>query len=889
MDLKRDAGDAPATGEHSQVLRGVVCLTATCESFGHKRQAVARTWRQDWVARGGRHFFVLGDPTLEHAVLLDDCFYVPCRDDYESLLLKLSLAYRFVHQSHWDFSHVLKLDDDCYLDVERFEGLLADANLAAPDRDYLGAAIQPCAERINPRWHFGKCSDPRFDTAYPHEQAPADYAKGGYGYLLSRRALGVISGLCDMFRSELQAFRYSFEDLRIGEILASEGMPAQLLPGVTLSPPTKALGHDAVLVYDLGNPALFDARHAEVCLERSRAQGHRAADLSRVPAPARPAGFDSIYLFYEASVSPLPALLELADHDLHAFPLVYADAGPGLTEGAGSTPATATASLVLAVLAHARSHRQQRVLLLDASLRADKDLRVRLADLWSSVDPRSPLLCLGTGLEWPTAAASAPAALAGVPRLRQVALVVHASAFDRLERRIHERAGAADTQIEDLSGLALLLSEWPEPCLLPSRSLWQGPAAAARPAVAVVLGAGVPDPQGDASRHGIDLLVFRSGPDGLRPSHRPPDGFQVEALPEHRPIDHLRHSLARQALLLKRPASADEIVAHLSWQLTRPSEAALAGSAKVQQLPSIRGPLRTGRASVVVPTKGRREPLELALRSVLEQDWPDLELLLVNENPPDSEMTRWVRALVKTLSAEHPSRRVVLLQHAVPRNAAAARNTGLLAASGEFVSFLDDDDAYLPGRLSKVISALQRQPQVQAMYCGYLGWISKENNLARYPTDDMVWRLLALDFHSHYVCTDTVTYRTECLLAINGYDEGFVRHQDLELNVRFLSRFSIGAHPEALVQLNPLPADQANKVFDEVFFRLKQRFLAKFAGEIDALGERAPAVFERHAKELRNFCREPGLYERLALQHPSRLSSELLRSALAALPRPSGA
>jgi len=859
----------------------VIALTASCAAFGHKRRAVARTWRKDWLARGGRHFFVLGDPSLPHAVLLDDCLYVPCRDDYESLLLKLALAYRFVHQSQWDFSHVLKIDDDCYLDVERFAGLLAAHGLAGADRDYLGAALQPCTEAINPRWHFGKCSDPRFDVPYPNSHPPADYAKGGYGYLLSRRALGVLAAACDTFRDELAEFRYSYEDLRIGEILAAEGMPARALPGVTLAPPSKPLGHDAVVVFDLSNPALFDRRHDEIEAARARRALQLADDPDRRQQPRRPAGFDGIYLFHDAGQAVLPGLLALHQHELTAMPVVR-------SAGADSPPDLAAhAAALRAVLRSARQRGQQRVLLLDAELWPTPDLHQALALLWCTLDPRCPVACLGP-VDGPRGGAGEPV----VPTMPQLAMLVQAEAFDALERHLQARLANPVPVRDGQSGLAALLAGWSTVAVPSPRPLWavgHGPGAGRRPAVAVVLAAGVPAPEGDAARHGIDLLCFHHGPDGLRPAHPAPAGHGATEPTPARPLDHLRHALAIAAVELSRPASVDEVVAGLWQALVQPESAALGGPDLLRPREVVRPALKPGRASVVVPTKGRREPMELAVRSVLEQDWPDLELLLVNENPPDSEMTAWLRGLVKALAAAHPSRRIVLLQHAVPRNAAAARNTGLLAATGEFVSFLDDDDAFLPGRLSQVIAALQAQPSVEAAYCGYLGWISKENNPDRYPTHDMVWRLLALDFHSHYVCTDTVTYRTESLLAINGYDEGFVRHQDLELNVRFLSRFAIGAHPQALVRLNPLPADQANKVFDEVFFRLKQRFLAKFAREIEALGERAPAVFERHAKELRNFCREPGLYERLALEHPSRLSNEVLRTALAAAaPRPAG-
>ena len=115
--------------------------------------------------------------------------------------------------------------------------------------------------------------------------------------------------------------------------------------------------------------------------------------------------------------------------------------------------------------------------------------------------------------------------------------------------------------------------------------------------------------------------------------------------------------------------------------------------------------------------------------------------------------------------------------------------------------------------------------------------------------------------------TDTVTYRREALLSVNGYDESFRRHQDLELNVRVFRQWDICAYPEALVQLNPLPPDNSNKLYDIDLFDVKMRFLSKFDDEIERLGLDRTAIYASHVKEMRNFTKDAEGVERFALEN----------------------
>lgn len=105
--------------------------------------------------------------------------------------------------------------------------------------------------------------------------------------------------------------------------------------------------------------------------------------------------------------------------------------------------------------------------------------------------------------------------------------------------------------------------------------------------------------------------------------------------------------------------------------------------------------------SVILPTYNRLESLLAACRSVLDQSFRDLELIVVDDGSSED-----IQAALAPL--EDP--RVVY--HRQPRNggASAARNAGLLLARGRYIAFQDSDDLWLPGKLERQVALLESLP-----------------------------------------------------------------------------------------------------------------------------------------------------------------------------------
>jgi len=102
--------------------------------------------------------------------------------------------------------------------------------------------------------------------------------------------------------------------------------------------------------------------------------------------------------------------------------------------------------------------------------------------------------------------------------------------------------------------------------------------------------------------------------------------------------------------------------------------------------------------SVVIPTYSRSVTLERAISSVLAQTHQKLEIIIVDDNPVDSE---WRASTEKLMQKYIVEPRIRYLKNAQNIGGAGARNVGIKATRGEYIAFLDDDDEYLPEKVEK--------------------------------------------------------------------------------------------------------------------------------------------------------------------------------------------
>lgn len=115
--------------------------------------------------------------------------------------------------------------------------------------------------------------------------------------------------------------------------------------------------------------------------------------------------------------------------------------------------------------------------------------------------------------------------------------------------------------------------------------------------------------------------------------------------------------------------------------------------------------------SVVIPCFNGGEYIDACIRSVLEQNL-NSEIILVDDGSNDDSVPRAI-ALTRDLA---PGSMLVISQ--ANQGPGVARNTGLRAARGRYICFLDVDDQYAPGFFAAALPVLERDPGASAVACG---------------------------------------------------------------------------------------------------------------------------------------------------------------------------
>lgn len=254
-----------------------------------------------------------------------------------------------------------------------------------------------------------------------------------------------------------------------------------------------------------------------------------------------------------------------------------------------------------------------------------------------------------------------------------------------------------------------------------------------------------------------------------------------------------------------------------------------------------------GWISVIIPTFKRVGMLGRAIDSVLEQTYKLVEVIVVDDNDEESTYRKETEEFMKIYSSNS---RVVYLKHKKNKNGAAARNTGILFSSAEYIAFLDDDDEFLPQKLEKQIKKISELPNAWGgVYCGCDFFVNnklikKVNNL---PDGNLKKELLMMK-NSIYGGS-TLLLRRNILMELGGFDETFIRHQDWELLVRFFRKYKVAFVNEALVNIHL--DSNINRPNASKLQEVKNKFLQEFEQDIKEFDYKTQCeIYKAHFQEL---------------------------------------
>lgn len=176
--------------------------------------------------------------------------------------------------------------------------------------------------------------------------------------------------------------------------------------------------------------------------------------------------------------------------------------------------------------------------------------------------------------------------------------------------------------------------------------------------------------------------------------------------------------------------------------------------------------------SVIVATYKRDEILLRALSSLATQTYKNFEIILVDDNANNDWNSR-VSEVVEKFKSECPEIALKYIVNKTNQGSAKTRNIGIDASAGEFITFLDDDDIYLPENIEKQI---ENMLSTNADFgITDLDMFYDDESLCEKRTRDFIKStekedLIKYHLMHHLAGTDTMIFKKDYLLKIGGFD-----------------------------------------------------------------------------------------------------------------------
>lgn len=221
--------------------------------------------------------------------------------------------------------------------------------------------------------------------------------------------------------------------------------------------------------------------------------------------------------------------------------------------------------------------------------------------------------------------------------------------------------------------------------------------------------------------------------------------------------------------------------------------------------------------TVIIPVFNRAHIVERAIASVFAQDVPfdgwSINVVVVDDGSTDD--------LHEALRRFGGS--VTCIRHGRNKGAAAARNSGVAAAEGEYIAFLDSDDTWLSGKLAAQIGFMEAHGHLASC----TAYLLKRPNMPeilspRYPTgllgpSDIAWGCFVSP-------GSTLVCRRETFAEVGMYDEELRRLEDWDWLLRYTKLHLLGFLAQPLARIEVAPHAKATILF-AALDRLEARYI----------------------------------------------------------------
>lgn len=214
--------------------------------------------------------------------------------------------------------------------------------------------------------------------------------------------------------------------------------------------------------------------------------------------------------------------------------------------------------------------------------------------------------------------------------------------------------------------------------------------------------------------------------------------------------------------------------------------------------------MKSPTVSVIITTHNRPALLKKAIQSVLNQDYANFELLIIDDASSGTETAHII--------AQFPDRRIRCIKNASQLGSTNSLNIGIKESKGKYIAILDDDDEWIiKDKLSKQTVFLETHPHHVL--------VSTNVIVTHYDTDVLLVKSNAprLDekirnilLFSNPIAHSAVLYRKDAAISVGGYDPSFPRGKDYDLWLKLGIKGKIEILPDYAVRYRESTSVQRN-------------------------------------------------------------------------------
>lgn len=220
-----------------------------------------------------------------------------------------------------------------------------------------------------------------------------------------------------------------------------------------------------------------------------------------------------------------------------------------------------------------------------------------------------------------------------------------------------------------------------------------------------------------------------------------------------------------------------------------------------------------GKISVIIPTHNRSSLLKRAIKSVLQQDYENIELLVIDDASTDDTET-----VVQSFNDD----RIIFFKNEKNMGSNFSRNFGLRNANGDFIAFLDDDDYYSNNnKFSRQLELFNRNNDLVFAGCGYFDKSMDRKRIPRISGN--ISEKLLLSFSD--IETSTILIKTSVINKVGFLDERLPSEQNHDYFFRISKHGKFDYLAEIMViKDNPavqISSSSKNKLLGYVLFHKK--------------------------------------------------------------------